>query len=530
MARGLRANRLSNVDLPKRYVVLDHVARGGMASVWCAEDSVLGRRVAIKLLDERFAHDQRSVARFKREARTAARLSRHRNVVTIYDVAEADGRPFIVMEYLDGGTVAARLRQGPVPRAEALCWLREAAEALDYAHGAGVVHRDIKPANLLLDRAGVLHIGDFGIARQLSEDTITATGQLFGTAAYLAPEQALGQSASAASDRYSLTVAAFELLVGARPFTAEHFAAQARQHIEDEPPRASRHNNQLPGALDRVLVKGMAKDASARWATAGALVDAIERALTRRAPRPGRAADGAAAGSATVAWTPQNRPGDSRRPDGGPMRRGLGRHRRRAGALGALAAVAFAAGLIAAAANHGGSGTMRAARSQSTAKSVAAHPPTRTPTAPAHHRAASPTTSTATPARPTVTTHAAAPAGGDATALEARGHQLMLSGNYAPAIGVLEHAVAAASPGGLTYAYALYDLGHTLRVAGNPKAAILVLARRLQIPNQTGVVRNELQLAMRQAAGTSTGGANPGAASGGAAVGPHGHHSRGGGD
>jgi hypothetical protein len=173
---------------------------------------------------------------------------------------------------------------------------------------------------------------------------------------------------------------------------------------------------------------------------------------------------------------------------------------------------------------------MRAARSQSTAKSVAAHPPKRTPTAPAHDRAASPTTSTATPAPPTVTTHASTPAGGDATALEARGHELMLSGNYAPAIAVLEHAVAAASPGGLPYAYALYDLGHRLRVAGNPKAAVLVLARRLQISNQTGVVRHELQRAMRQAAGTSTGGANLGAASGGAAVRPHGHHGRGGGD
>src|SRR5450755_2598753 len=253
--------------LPDRYRLGRHIASGGMASVWCAEDRVLDRTVAIKILAERFAHDQLAVLRFKREARAAARVCGHAHVVTVFDVGDAEpaendaaeGRAFIVMEYLAGGTVADAIRVGAVRRHEALRWLGEAASALDHAHGCGIVHRDIKPANFLLDRSRVLHVADFGIARLVSEDTITSSDQLFGTAAYLAPEQALGRPASSASDRYALAVAAFELLVGERPFGAMHFAAQARQHVEDEPPSASERNRSLPAAVDPILQRGMAK-------------------------------------------------------------------------------------------------------------------------------------------------------------------------------------------------------------------------------------------------------------------------------
>ena len=293
---------LRELALPDRYELLRHIANGGMASVWCAEDRLLGRRVAIKLLAEPFAHDHAAVRRFKREARVAARLAGHPHVVTIYDVGEASapdggpGRPLIVMEYLPGGTVADALRVGAASRKEALRWLHEAAAALDYAHAKGVLHRDVKLVNLLLDCDRMLHVADFGIAHLGSEDTLTATGQFLGTAAYLAPERALGQAATAASDRYSLAVAAFELLVGQRPFTAGHFAAQARQHIEDPPPRASRLNPALPAEIDAVLSRGMAKTPESRWPTAGAFADALEAALTetavshavprrRRAPR-----------------------------------------------------------------------------------------------------------------------------------------------------------------------------------------------------------------------------------------------------
>ena len=170
-----------------------------MATVWCAEDGVLGRPVAIKLLADHFADDFLAVRRFKREARTAARVSAHPNITTIFDVGETEAsdrrqraRPFIVMEYLPCGTVADALRSGEVSRDDALTWIREASAALDYAHEHGVIHRDIKPANMLLDRGRSLHVGDFGIARIAHEDTITKGGQLFGTAAYLSPEQAQG--------------------------------------------------------------------------------------------------------------------------------------------------------------------------------------------------------------------------------------------------------------------------------------------------------------------------------------------------
>ncbi len=250
-----------DLGLPGRYEAVRHVASGGMASVWCARDRALGRNVAIKLLAERFSGDDDYNERFIREARAAARLSGHPNVVMIYDVGETspDGRAFIVMEYLAGGTVADALRVDSVRRVHAVKWLNEAASALDFAHSRGVLHRDIKPANLLLDRDRVLHVADFGIARIGTEDTITGTGQVLGTASYLAPERALGQPATAASDRYSLAVVAFELLVGERPFTLQHFAAQARQHVDEEPPSASERNRALPPTVDPVLTRGMAK-------------------------------------------------------------------------------------------------------------------------------------------------------------------------------------------------------------------------------------------------------------------------------
>ena len=169
----------------------------------------------------------------------------------------------------------------------ALRWLREAAAALDTAHDAGVVHRDIKPGNLLLDDHDRLAVADFGIARVAWEDQLTATGQVLGTAAYLSPEQAMGEPATAASDRYALAVVAYELLTGSRPFEAEHFAAQARAHVEDPvPPASTRAAPSCHRAVDAVLERGLAKDPADRWESAEAFVAALERTLDAR-----RAAD-----------------------------------------------------------------------------------------------------------------------------------------------------------------------------------------------------------------------------------------------
>ena len=423
------ANHLTRLDLPERYEVIRHVANGGMASVWCADDLVLGRRVAIKLLAPQFADDDGAVRRFKREARAAARLSGHPQIVTIFDVGEAaatdedpeaPARAFIVMEYLPGGTVAEAIRRGAIDRDQALSWVRQAAGALDYAHAQGVIHRDIKPGNMLLDRDRVLHVGDFGIARLGTEDTVTTMGQLMGTAAYLSPEQAIGRPATAASDRYALAVTAFELLAGTRPFNAEHFAAQARAHIEDDPPRASARNPALPPAVDAVLARGLAKDPEERWATAGEFADALERAAGKSAPP--------AIPVLTGQWGPRTATSRPRGP--------------RVAALLALAAAALIA--IAIAAFSGASKPTKLAhhhrqRSPASPATRVRHRPPVAASTPASGASAA-STSSASTASPST-----APSSADT--LEARGHQLMLGGDYTAAIPVLRQAAATAAPG-----------------------------------------------------------------------------------
>ena len=545
------AGLLQDVSLPRRYRVIRRLARGGMAEVWCAEDTVLGRHVAIKILAGQFGQDGVAVRRFRREARAAARLSGHPHVVTIYDVSGGEPfeapsqRPFIVMEHLPGGTVADALRVGEVSRADALRWLAEAASALDYAHGRGVVHRDIKPGNLLLDGNRVLHVADFGIASLGTEDTITSAGQLFGTAAYLAPEQALGRPATEASDRYALAVVGYELLAGRRPFTAKNFAVQARQHVEAEPPRASEINAELPRTVDGVLARGMAKRPEQRFGTAAEFAAAVSAAVasapaTQRLPRPrpgrprarraGALGAGIAAGAAAGAGASDARPlrpsaprPRPRRPAPPPSsappapdrpRRGP---RPRAIALSALAAAAVAVGI--AAGTSGGSHPATATKATISAalrpktSTHAASPARKPPVRHTHPASPPPTTAQTATATPAAATTPAPPT---ADTLEAQGHQLMLNGNYGAAIPMLQHAIAAASPSSLTHAYALFDLGHSLRLAGDPQAAAVVLQKRLQIPNQTEVVRQELQVTLRelgaQAQSSPTGGGGTGPA------------------
>ncbi len=484
---GLGETGLGQLRLPERYHGMRRVASGGMATVWCAEDRVLGRSVAIKVLSEAIAHDPAARGRFKREARTAAHLSGHPHVVTIYDVGEAEpGRPFIVMEYLEGGSVAKSLRLKDVKRAEAVRWLHEAAEGIDFAHGRGVIHRDIKPANFLLDSHRSLHVADFGIARLGTEEAITKSGDVLGTAAYIAPERALGGPATEASDRYAFAVTAFELLVGERPFTAGLVAAQARQHIEEEPPRASERNPALPASLDAVLARGMAKRPQDRYSSAQELAVAIEQALTTRSPRT------AAGGE----WSPLVKSQLVHRP-------------RRAPAIAALLAALVAAAVVALATQGGGANHAKATAAgghKPQAKAAKHHPR-------AHPASAAPTTASPAVTAPTQSTPATAgsiapPARGQSTpsvagqsadALETQGHQLILAGNYAGAVPILRQAVAEASPSSLTYAYALYDLGHALRLSGDPEAAIPILRRRLEIPNQIPVVRAEYDAALKAA-------------------------------
>ncbi|MEX2465005.1 MAG: serine/threonine-protein kinase, partial [Gaiellaceae bacterium] len=241
--------------LPDRYANARRIGHGGMGEILLAEDRELGRKVAVKLLDERFARDDALRRRFRREALAAARLSGHPHVVTIFDVGEWHDRPFIVMEYLPGGTLAERARAGSVPRDQALMWLEQAAAALDAAHVEGIVHRDVKPANLLLDSRDELQVADFGIARVVDDSTgsMTAAGTVLGTAGYLAPEQARGEEATPASDRYALGVVAYELLTGGRPFERGSATAEAVAHIHEEVPPASERAVGLPRQVDDVF-------------------------------------------------------------------------------------------------------------------------------------------------------------------------------------------------------------------------------------------------------------------------------------
>ena len=256
-----------------------------MGEVYRATDTALERTVAVKVLADRYAQQDDARARFRREALAAARLSAAPNVVTVFDVAEHDGRPLIVMEYLDGGSVYERLRDGRVTRAQALTWLEQTAAALDRAHASGIVHRDVKPANLLLDRDGNVHVSDFGIASASGADMLTDPGTVLGTAGYLSPEQARGEPATPASDRYSLGVVAFELLTGRRPFAGDTPTTEAFAHLNASIPRALDVDPTLPPAIDSVFESALAKDPAQRPASARDLVRRLREGLAVR-PEP----------------------------------------------------------------------------------------------------------------------------------------------------------------------------------------------------------------------------------------------------
>jgi eukaryotic-like serine/threonine-protein kinase len=271
--------RVDSSLLPPRYVEPVLVARGGMSEVYKATDAELRRIVAVKLLDDRHVADGELPRRFSREARAAARLSGEPHTVTIYDVGVWQGRPFIVMEYLAGGSLEDVLRRdGAQSPALALRWLGEAAGALDHAHAEGVVHRDVKPANLLLDEPGSVYVADFGIATALGLTSLTRTGTVLGTAGYLAPEQAEGTPVGAAADRYSLGVVAFELLTGERPFRRDSVTAEVSAHVNAPIPSASSRRNDLPTLLDPVFERALAKEPEERFTTCGELVGALQDA------------------------------------------------------------------------------------------------------------------------------------------------------------------------------------------------------------------------------------------------------------
>jgi serine/threonine protein kinase len=251
-----------------------------MGEIYAATDELLGREVAVKVLAERYAADEGIRQRFKREALAAARLSGEPGAVTIFDVGEWQERPFIVMEYLTGGSLEDWLRrEGAQPPARALEWLEQAAAALDAAHRHGIVHRDVKPANLLLNDRAEVRVADFGIASAAGFESLTLTGTVLGTAGYLSPEQAAGERAGPASDLYSLAVVAYELLSGRRPFESDSPTAEAAAHVNAPVPSIA---EEQPGVPPRVSAGAGEGAASSVQLGAGVRGGASRGALAHR--------------------------------------------------------------------------------------------------------------------------------------------------------------------------------------------------------------------------------------------------------
>src|SRR5215475_12329187 len=267
--------------MPPRYGSPRRIGRGAMGDIYLATDDVLGREVAVKVLADRYAADESIRQRFKREALAAARLSGEPGAVTIFDVGEWEGRPFIVMEHLGGGSLEERVRsEGAQPPERVVVWLDQAATALDAAHRHGIVHRDVKAANLLLNDRGELQVADFGIASAAGMDSMTLTGTVLGTAGYLSPEQARGERAGPASDLYSLAVVAYELLSGARPFADTSPTAEAIGHANAPVPPIPR----MSPEVDAVFQRALAKDPAARYPNAAEFVAALRRAVATAPP------------------------------------------------------------------------------------------------------------------------------------------------------------------------------------------------------------------------------------------------------
>jgi eukaryotic-like serine/threonine-protein kinase len=259
-----------------RYKIVRKLGAGGMANVYLAEDQELGRRVAIKILNDRHANDDQFVERFRREAKNAAALS-HPNIVSIYDRGEAEGTYYIAMEYLDGRSLKELIvTRGPAPVPVAVDYARQILSALRFAHRHGIVHRDIKPHNVLVDGEGRVKVTDFGIARA-GASQMTEAGSIVGTAQYLSPEQARGTNVDQRSDLYSLGVVLYELLTGSAPFGGDTPVEIAMKHLSQvpEPPSVKRPN--LPHDLDLLVMRALAKDPDERYQSAEEMDADLER-------------------------------------------------------------------------------------------------------------------------------------------------------------------------------------------------------------------------------------------------------------
>jgi tetratricopeptide (TPR) repeat protein/tRNA A-37 threonylcarbamoyl transferase component Bud32 len=426
--------RVETRILPERYRDPVPIGHGAMGDIYRARDSLLDRDVAVKVLAERYAGDEEIRARFTREALAAARLSAEPGIVTVFDVGEWGGRPFLVMAYLPGGSLDERLRAGVPPVEQSVAWLEDAAHALDAGHARGIVHRDVKPANLLLDENGRVHVADFGIASAAGLQSLTLTGTMLGTAGYLAPEQARGERATPASDRYALAAVGWELLTGRRVFASDSPTAEAAAHAHSPPPPLCEARHDLPcRELDEVFARALAKEPAERPDSCAALVWELRRAL--------------AGDAATRVLVP-------------PARRRLPV---RWLVLAALLLGALVTGAALAAALGGGDS---AAPVTSTRVTTVTRPGT-------------------TVTRPATTVTASPPPAANGPALTNEATALLRAGRYEEAMAKAQEALASLGGTGQLYeAYALYDLGAALANLGECKDAKKALEESKKIQGQ----------------------------------------------
>jgi eukaryotic-like serine/threonine-protein kinase len=451
--------------LKNRYRLERTLGRGGMAAVWLGHDEVLDRQVAVKVLADTIAADPGFVARFRREARTAAGLS-HPNLVGVYDFSEEGERPYLVMQFVPGESLAALLERGEEVDCDKLG--REMLDALVHIHGAGILHRDVKPGNIVVEPDGTAKLIDFGIARPLDATAMTRTGLIMATERFAAPEVMEGRPASERSDLYSLGVVL----------------------------RAC--GGSCSRALGTLVESLTEKDPAARPSSARQALVRLERAEP-------------ALEQTTEAFELTPLPASEDPPPPPAFERKSGSHRSRWGAIVALLAFLAAIGAIAAVALNGGGGDDGQPRQAKAGKAKKAKQ--EKPKGSGAAAASEPATSSPAPVEESSESEASeseptesAPASesgisADGASLNEQGFALIQAGEYEAAVPVLEEAVAAYPEGSedLDYAYALFNLGNALRLSGRPEEAIPVLEKRLEIPNQTGTVEAELEQAREEA-------------------------------
>jgi serine/threonine protein kinase len=279
---GVIGTRLSG-----RYELDSKLGSGGMSTVYLARDATLERWVAVKILHREISDQPDQIERFRREARTVAQLS-HPNVVAVIDAGEDGGHPYIVFEYVEGETLKQRIeRVGRLPLDEAAAYAIEIGRGLASAHARRMVHRDVKPQNVLIDAEGRAKVTDFGIARELESDGLTATGRVLGTTDYVSPEQAMGHTVDARSDIYSLGVVLYEMLTGRPPFSAETLVGVAMKHVNEQMPDIQVRRPEVSSALAAVVDRATVKDPSGRYPEMATMLDDLESALEVEIARAG---------------------------------------------------------------------------------------------------------------------------------------------------------------------------------------------------------------------------------------------------